>query len=234
MVSDEARDAQERGWRQFDEIDDAYRNGSLDLDGWHQAVRSIVEPVYLAAKTPEGGSGHHGSPREWDRTRSIVMSAVSGSGTFLDVGCANGLLMDSVHRWGIAMGVQIEPYGVEISSRIADLARARYPQWADRMWSANAATWFPPRRFDYVRTGTGYVPDDQRRHYLQHLLDHVVASGGRLIVGKLNELLADQPMVQWARQAGFAVAGEVRRPANHPKVEHTVFWIDARPAGRDR
>lgn len=226
MVSDSARDAQEHGWRRFDEIDAAYRAGTLDLEGWHEAVRSIVEPVYLAADTPEGGSGHHGSPQEWERTRSIVMEAIHAPGTFLDVGCANGLLMDSVYRWGAARGVSIEPYGVEISQPISDVARARYPQWADRIWAANAATWIPPRRFDYVRTATEYVPADRRRHYLQHLLDHVVAPGGRLVVGKLNELRTDEPMADWARGTGFPVGGEVRRPANHPEVEHTVFWMD--------
>ena len=85
----------------------------------------------------------------------------------------------------------------------------------------------PPRRFDYVRTAIEYVPADRRADYLAHLLDSTVAPGGRLIVGKLNELRAEQPVSAFALEAGLPVTGEVRRPHKHPDLEYTVFWIDA-------
>lgn len=226
MADDPARDAQERGWREIAEIDAAYQAGQIDRDGWHRAMLALVEPAYLAAQTLEGGSGHNGSPQEWDESRSIVMAAVDRSGSFLDVGCANGLLMESVRRWAVARNLNLEPYGVDISARLVDLARGRCPQWADRIWCANAADWKPARRFDYVRTATEYVPADYRISYLRHLLDSAVAPGGRLIVGKLNELRSDRSMAQQARDAGMRVVGEVRRPSRHPNVEHTVFWVD--------
>lgn len=99
---------------------------------------------------------------------------------------------------------------------------------------ANTATWIPPRRFDYVRTATEYVPADHRADYLRHLLDVAVAPGGRLIVGKLNELRTDPPAASWARTAGFIVAGEARRPSQHPDVEHAGFWIDAQSTNGHR
>lgn len=227
MTGDDARDALEHGWRQMSEINDAYQRGEIDRDGWHHAVLAIIEPSHLAATTAEAGSGHQGSSRAWEQTRSIVMEPVDHSGTFLDVGCANGLLMESVHRWGTAKQLAVEPYGVDIGSGLAELARARYPQWADRIWCANAATWTPDRRFDFVRTAIEYVPAEDREHLLRHLLSTVVAPGGRLIVGKLNELRAEQPVSVWARELGLPVAGEVRRPHAHPDLEYTVFWIDA-------
>lgn len=226
-MSDEARDAQEHGWRELDEIEAAYRSGGLDTGGWHRAVLAIVEPAYLAAGTPQGGSGHSGSAGEWDRTRSIVMEAVSGPGSFMDIGCANGLLMESVHRWGAQAGLVIEPFGVDISDRLVELARARCPQWADRLWCENAARWHPSWRFDYVRTAIDYVPADRRAGYLRHLLDEVVAADGRLIVGKLNEIRGDRSAAAWAAECGFTVKGEVRRASSHQDVEHTVFWIDS-------
>ncbi len=227
VTSDDARDAQEHGWRQMSEINAAYQGGELDRDGWHRAVLAIIEPTYLAAPTAEAGSGHQGSPVEWEQTRSIVMEAIDQSGTFLDIGCANGLLMESVHRWGRANRLAVEPYGVDIGPRLAELARARYPRWADRIWCANAATWNPDRRFDFVRTAIEYVPADELEHFLRHLLAAVVAPHGRLIVGKLNELRAAQPVSEWARELGLPVAGEVRRPHSHLDLEYTVFWIGA-------
>ena len=189
MPPDDAsvRDAVERGWREVAALDAAYEAGSVSADEWHAAVLRLIEPVYLSATTPEGGSGHSGTPAEWRATRSIVVAAVPSDGTFLDVGCANGLLMASVHAWGAERGLAVEPYGVDISARLAGLARSRYPRWADRIWTANARTWVPPRRFDVVRTGLEYVPADLAPAYVGHLLEHVVAPGGRLVIGKNNE-----------------------------------------------
>lgn len=65
VADEDARDAQERGWRRLAQIDAAYQDGLIDQDGWHQAVLAIVEPAYLSAATPQGGSGHGGSPQEW-------------------------------------------------------------------------------------------------------------------------------------------------------------------------
>jgi hypothetical protein len=183
----ELESAIEGGWREVARIDAAYRRGDLDQDGWHAAMLALVEPVYLAAETVELGSGHHGSPEEWRRTRGMVMEAIDRDGTFLDVGSANGPLMESVHDWAAERDLRVEPYGVEISARLADLARRRYPQWAGRIWTANAAAWTPPERWDFVRTGLEYVPADSQQRFVGHLLDHVVAPGGRLIVGKNNE-----------------------------------------------
>ena len=61
--------------------------------------------------------------------------------------------MESMAAWA-----GVEPYGLEISPELAELARRRLPQWADRIWVGNAPTWTPPRRFDVVRTGLDYVP----------------------------------------------------------------------------
>ncbi len=226
---EELEHAREHGWRELASIDDAYARGELDVDGWHAAVLGVIEPAYLTAETDEMGSGHGGTPEEWRETRGLVMAAVDSDASFLDVGAANGLLMASVHAWGHERGLAVEPYGVEISPRLAELARRRYPQWADRIWTANAATWRPPRRFDVVRTGLEYVPADRQPAFVAHLLDRVVAPGGRLVVGKSNER-TDQPsyadrLAEW----GWRVAGEVRVQHAHPGLERTVVWVD-RPA----
>jgi SAM-dependent methyltransferase len=226
MTGDEVRDAIERGWRELHEIDAALDRGAIDEDGWHAAVLALIEPAYLEAATPQGQSGHGGDRVRWEQARRLVLDGVTGTGTFLDVGCANGLLMESVHAWAADDGHVLEPYGVEISAALADLARRRCPQWADRIWTANALGWRPPRQFDYVRTGLDYVPAARRPDLVRHLLDHVVKPDGRLLIGVTNER-RDRPGVAAAlRSWGLAVAGTATRPHPHEALERTVHWLD--------
>ena len=166
----ELESAKERGWHELAEIDAALERGEIDEDGWHAAVLALVEPAYLAGQTPQSQSGKSGDARSWELGRRLILDAVDRDGTLLDIGCANGLLMESIAASSTDDGHALEPYGVDISAGLAHLARDRCPQWADRIWTANAATWRPPRRFDFVRTGLDYVPDRSRRPYVGHLL----------------------------------------------------------------
>ena len=86
--------------------------------------------------------------------------------------------MESLHAWSSGA---VEPYGLDVSAALVELARARLPQWADRIWVGDALTWQAPRRFDFVRSELVYVPDDRRRELVERLLA-AVAPGGRLIL----------------------------------------------------
>src|SRR5260221_14485281 len=90
--------------------------------------------------------------------------------------------MESVRRWGIERAIDVEPYGLDISWRLAALARQRLPHWADRIWVGNVAEWTPPRRFDVVHTGIDYVPQDRQRQLLGRLLGEFVVPGGRVVL----------------------------------------------------
>ena len=226
MTSDQdLRAAKERAWRELAEIDAAYDSGALDDTGWHAAVRAIVEPAYLAAANRRGQSGHSGDPASWEQARRLLIDALPGDCTVLDIGCANGHLMESLVGWAAAEGIAVEPYGVEISAALADLARRRCPQWADRMWTANAMGWRPPRRFDVVRTGLDYVPPRRRAEYVSHLLGHVVAR--RLVIGVYNEERDSEAAESEVRSYGWDVAGRTSRPHRHPAPTYKAFWIDA-------
>jgi hypothetical protein len=216
---DEALEAAKEGaWREVAAIDDAYARGELDDEGWHEANAALVVPAYLAATTPEAGSGHSGTPEDWEYSRGVVGEAVDRPGTFLDVGCANGLLMDSLHRWR-----GVEPYGLDISPELADLARRRYPRWADRIWVGNALGWHPPRRFTYARTALDYVPAPRRAELIAHLLTLCE----RLIVGKFNEGIGRRALEDEVAGWGFQVSGRAERPhRREPHLAYRVFWLD--------
>ena len=64
-------------------------------------------------------SGKSGTAEDWERSRSHVADAIDRDGSFLDVGCANGYLLECLDRW---TSFEIEPYGLEISPDLAALA----------------------------------------------------------------------------------------------------------------
>ena len=161
----------------------------------------LHEAKYLAGTNPRQQSGFGRDERDWERYRRVVTAPIDRDGTFLDIGCANGLLMESAAEWAAADGHRVEPYGVDISPKLAELARRRLPHWRDRIFVGNALMWVPPFRFDFVRTELVYVPTQLRRRYAQRLLADVVAPRGCLLVcaygssrpeGSRAELLVDE------------------------------------------
>jgi SAM-dependent methyltransferase len=220
------------------QIDAALGRGEIDESGWHERVADIIRPAYLAGATPQAQSGFSaagaGAPGRvatvaWWHARGILAAAIDREGTFLDVGCANGLLMETLTAWSAAKGTAIEPYGLDIVNELAELARQRLPHWADRIFVGNALSWIPPRRFDFVRTGVDYVPPRRRRDLIERLLRDVVAPRGRLIIGVYTD---GDPRRSSLREAiedsGFVVAGSVERAHRIRTNElQRVLWIDA-------
>jgi SAM-dependent methyltransferase len=195
------------------ELADAARRTLTD-DQYFADSRRLLETAYLAAPTAEGGSGFGGDPDEWREARSVLCDAVDRDGSVLDVGCANGLLMASLAVWCSERGRHIEPYGVDLSPALVELARRRLPEWADRIWVGNALTWVPPggRRFDVVHTLLDLVPARRHGDLVAHLLEVAVAPGGRLVVSDYGAAdPGEEPEAVLAR-LGHRVAGTTRMP----------------------
>jgi len=144
--------------------------------------QELHERKYPRGTNPRQQSGFGRDQGDWERFRRGIVAPVERDGSFLDIGCANGLLMESVVQWASEDGHSLEPYGLDISEKLAELARQRLPRWRDRIFVGNALLWEPPQRFDFVRTEMVYVPNTRRREYMERLLARVVAPGGRLIV----------------------------------------------------
>ena len=217
-MDEELETAKEGAWRDLAAIDAAHDRGELDDEGWHRAMAQLIVPAYLGAETPEGGSGSSRDAPGWERARSLLADAVAPGQAFLDIGCANGHLMESMWRWA-----GVEPYGLEISARLAELARARLPQWADRIWVGNAIEWEPPRRFDVARTGLDYVPRARRRELVEHLLSY----SDRVVVGVFNEEREAHRVEENVASWGFEIAGRTERLHPHPRLAYRAFWLDA-------
>lgn len=219
----------------LERLERALAAGEIDEEGWYREVAAVITPAYLAGDDPRRQSGHSGDEAHWTQARSLIVDAIHRDGAFLDIGCANGYLMECVQRWARQRGWAIEPYGLDIAPELADLARRRLPRWADRIFDGNALHWPPPRRFEFVRTGLEYVPRRRQRDLVQRLLRDVVSPGGRLIIGAYNEEKpppsGEPPVESLVAAWGLPIAGRTERPHYHdPRLVYRAFWIDAPPA----
>ena len=219
----------ERAWQEVAAINQALVEGRIDEEGWHEAMASLIKPAYLAAENPYAQAGHGGNAATWEASRGFIADAIHRSGTFLDVGCASGILMESVHRWGATKNLNVEPYGLDIVPEFAERARRRLPHWADRIYVGNIRTWQPvDDRFDFVLIRPEYAPAGRRADMVGHVITHVLKPGGRLIVFAGTEEVGVRGVEASITGHGFIVHGRVEVP--HPKnsrVVRRLFWIES-------
>lgn len=155
--------------------------------GWFDNVRRILETAYVSHDEPWRQSGMSGPEDRWVSLRKPVADCIERSGAFLDIGCANGYLLECILNWTAERGLTIEPYGIDLSGRLIGMSKERLPHFAGNFFVGNGFTWLPPRRFDYVRTELVYVPLELEWEYVRHLLDNYLTDEGRLLIPNYAE-----------------------------------------------
>lgn len=201
-----------------------------DDASWFEAERALYEAHYLAGSNPRQQSGFGRDERDWERLRRPVVAPIDRDGTFLDVGCANGLLMESVTRWAEQAGYCVEAYGLDISEKLVALAKRRLPMWRDRISAGNALCWDPPRRFDFVRTELVYVPSHRRHSYVERLLERFLSERGKLILCSYGSTRPEgaraEPLLDALAEWGIEVEGcEDVVSEQHGFVITRVVWV---------
>jgi SAM-dependent methyltransferase len=185
------------------------------------------EADYCQFEDPIRQSGFGGEPQRWRAEREPILAAVDGDGEFLDVGCANGFLLECLVVWAAERGYRLQPHGVDYGQRLIALARRRLPQFANNFHVANAWDWNPPQRYRFTYTLWDCVPGKLLADYCRRLLERAVAPNGRLIVGMYGSRSRGIPPIDLAarlRSFGFAVEGAAY--GGNPPI--TVFaWIIA-------
>lgn len=142
-----------------------------------------LEASYLRESDPMRQSGFAGGPERWRLEREPILTPMVEDGDILDVGCANGHLLECLVAWAREREVRLTPYGVDQGARLVALARRRLSQYSDNFYVANAWEWEPPRRFRYVYSVHDCVPEELFGAYVERLLNVAVAPGGLLILG---------------------------------------------------
>jgi SAM-dependent methyltransferase len=171
---------------------------------------ATLEAAYLRESDPIKQSGFSGGPERWRAERSPILDAISTSGDLLDIGCANGHLLECSSSWAAARGLALTPFGIDCSAALVALARERLPNFRDNFWVANAWGWTPPRRFQYVYSVFDCVPRANLGAFTQQLLDNVVAPGGRLILGAYGSRARHEPSAPIdaiLTELGYGIAG---------------------------
>ena len=183
-----------------------------ELNSWFDANKTLLETAYLAGTDPWQQSGvglrTPRSAQDWAVLRRPIADCLTSSGTLLDIGCANGYLLECILHWTQERGLQITPYGLDLSEKLVALARQRLPQYAEHIFVGNAWDWLPPQTFDYVNSTLYYVPDELREAFVHRLLERNVRPGGYLIIAEylgrntgIPTTSVDEELKQW----GFSI-----------------------------
>ena len=109
----------------------------MDQRKGNERTRRLLEEAFLWARTGPGGSGCGHDDAEWERRHLPLVDAFDRSGTWLDVGCANDYLLETLPTWVADRGFTLEPYGLELIPSVAELARNRLPHLAERIYTGD-------------------------------------------------------------------------------------------------
>ena len=194
--------------------------------GFLQELEAL-ESAYLKEDDPILQSGFRGGADRWRAERGPILNAVETDGDLLDIGCANGYLLECLLNWGGERGLKLIPHGLDQGSKLIQLAKRRLPEYADNFHVSNVWDWQSPRKYRYVYMLYDCFPLDYLSEGVGRLVEQVVARQGRLIVGAYGSKSDTVPpldIADYLESAGFVVVG--RADGGIPPI--TKFaWIDA-------
>ena len=200
-----------------------------EIDEWFDSMRRDFKRCYLASADPWRQSGWGSTPERWRLAREVILRAVERSGTFFDIGCANGLLLECLIAWAGERGIALEPHGIDLVPELVELARKRIPAYASNFATANAFTWIPLRRYDYVHLLLESTPPSRHLEFLGRILDSAIARRGRLIVsnyGSRSKNEAPIDVAGYLSGLGFAIAGSASASEHDGFVLTRTAWLD--------
>jgi len=181
-------------------------------DDFHAAKARMTER-YRSHEDPRLQSGFGGGPERWESERRPLLEPVDRDGTILDLGCANGYLLQCLVVWAAEANVVLVPYGVDQDPSLIRLAQERIPEFATHFFSGNVWTWVPPRRFTFVYSLADVVPRPLLGRYVRRLYSKFLEPGGILIMGSYGSHSRSQsplPLERLLPDFGVPVDGSAR------------------------
>lgn len=183
-----------------------------ELTHWFSDLKNTLEAAYLQHTEPWKQSGFSGPEDRWTALRKPVADCIDKSGTLLDIGCANGYLLECVMKWTSERGLSVIPYGLDLSEKLVDLAKTRLPYYKNNIFVGNGWDWQNPRRFSYVRTELVYAPEPLQKVYVQRIMNNYLEDGGELLAAEYRS--SNDPVnLPWIEEAltrwGFRIVRTV-------------------------
>lgn len=211
-------------------VNAALEKGEITKAEWYEIIKLYFTKAYLAQDNPRAQSGHGGDEYHYAFSHLPIIEALYKNGTFCDIGCANGHLMEMVHQWAAAVGFNLAVYGVDISEGLIELAKTRLPQWRERFYIGNSFFWKPEEKFDYIHIGgLGQVPEADERLFFEYLMENYVADGGRMILGPYWHINEDSRSggIQRLLDSGITPNGYVEKTHyKNPNILRIALWFD--------
>ena len=119
----------------IDAATDALAHGNITQSQWYRAVTDALGDAYLAESDPRWQSGFDGDSELWREARAFLLDAIPHSGSFLDVGAANGHLIECLAAWARERDIALDVFGLELNPRLATEARRRLPELAQHIYT---------------------------------------------------------------------------------------------------
>lgn len=155
-----------------------------DLERYCEETRRKLEEHYLQFPDTEPWrqSGMSGPLDRWTYLRKPVADCVDRDGSFLDLCCANGFLLECVLKWTRDRGVSVTPFGMDISPKLIALAQARLPAYRQNLLAGNSFAWEPPERMDFVSVMCDLFPREYEDDFIDFVVRHHLKPDGRLLI----------------------------------------------------
>lgn len=201
------------------------------LRDWFTSLKEELETAYLKNDKPWEQSGYYGSEEKWVQARKPVADCIETSGSFLDIGCANGYLIECVIRWTAERNLTVSPYGLDISEKLVELARARLPGYSANLYTGNGWDWENPVKFDYIRTELVYVPEHLRKRYIERIMKEYLVKEGRLLLCEYGRSPASEhglSLKSMLEEWGYSVVKQVSGYYDGDALASRVTVVESR------
>ena len=87
-------------------------------DDFFDSLRRDIAAYYLAEPdNPYRMSGRSKGAERWEETRRCIALAIDAPGDVMDIGCANGLLLESLLAWSPH---RIVPHGIDFVQELIE------------------------------------------------------------------------------------------------------------------
>lgn len=166
-----------------------FKDRSIPLtDKWLDNLKKDIEESYLKYPEPWKQAGFTLDEAAWIACRKPLAECIDKSGSFLDISCSNGYLLECLIKWTAEKGLSLTPYGIDLSAKLIEVAKTRLTKYAGNFFVGSATKWTSPVKFDFIRTELGYVLDESQEKFLYTLTNNFLAADGKLIITEYRSL----------------------------------------------
>ncbi|MGC8648659.1 MAG: class I SAM-dependent methyltransferase [Candidatus Micrarchaeia archaeon] len=163
----------------------------------------------------------------WVKRRAFISDLINKSGTILDIGCANGLLLRSLQEWS---KYKLIPYGIDIEIKFADQIKELFPNNFSNFIKLDVrdidkiSSFSLPDKYDFVYWHVWdewNMSTDEQQNAVADAQEHIM-DGGRLILGFYDSREKNMERIENLENVGFKFAGLLINRYG----EEIAAWID--------